>query len=76
MFHRIFTSHPATVGESYGVHFVHALSFSTAMLAGAAACFVHALVPSLFERTGSRIITRLHDRMVVNRTRAGSVPHS
>lgn len=69
MFHRIFTRHPASVDESYFRHFLHALSFATAMLVGAAACFIHALVPSLCERTGSRIIARLHDRMLVNRVR-------
>lgn len=68
MIRRIFTAHPASVGESYGAHFFHALSFAAAMLAGASACFMHALIPSLFAKTGSRIITQLHDRMVVNRT--------
>lgn len=65
---RLFMSHPASVGESYGEHFGHALSFAGAMLIGAIACLVHALIPALCERTGSAIITRLHDRMVVNRS--------
>ncbi len=71
MIKRLFLTHPASVGESYGQHFVHALSFSAAMFAGALACFIHALVPLLFKQTGSGIITRLHDRMVANRTRQG-----
>lgn len=75
MFDRIFTLHPASVGESYRQHFFHALSFAAAMLTGSLACFVHALIPSLFERTGSRIIGRLHDRMIVNRSRLGEPPH-
>ena len=66
---RFFLSHPAAVGESYGEHFLHALSFSAAMLAGSIACLVHALVPSLCKRTGSDIIARLYDRMVINRAR-------
>ncbi|SEH14856.1 hypothetical protein SAMN05428974_1290 [Sphingopyxis sp. YR583] len=74
MIRRIFTAHPASVGESYGAHFFHALSFAAAMLAGTIACFIHALIPSLFEKTGSRIITRLHDRMVVNRARLSARP--
>lgn len=69
MIKRHFTGHPATVGESYGQHLLHAMSFAGAMLAGAIVCFVHALIPSMFERTGSGIIQRLHDRMVSNRTR-------
>jgi hypothetical protein len=61
MIKRLFTSHPASVGETYGQHLVQALSFAAAMFAGA--------VPSMCKRTGSRIIMRLHDRMVVNRAR-------
>lgn len=69
MFKRLFAAHPASVGETYGEHFVHALGFAGAMFLAAIACFVHALLPWMFERTGSRIITRLHDRMVENRSR-------
>lgn len=73
MIQRIFIDHPASVGESYGEHLTHALYFSMSMLAASMACFIHALIPALFERTGSRIIRRLHDRMLMNRTRR-SVP--
>lgn len=69
MIDRIFNAHPASVGESYGQHFGHALSFAGALALAAIACFLHALVPALCKSTGSRIITRLHDRMVVNRSR-------
>lgn len=65
LFHR----HPASVGESYFQHLHHAASFGGWMALGAICCLVHALLPFLFERTGSTIITRLHDRMVVNRRR-------
>lgn len=64
-----FTEHPATVGESYGEHFVMASGFGFAMLRGGLACLVHAVLPFLFTRTGSAAITRLHDRMVTNRVR-------
>ena len=72
MWWRLFRSHPASVGETYLVHMRHACGFAAAMLAGCLACFIHALLPFLFERTGSTIIDRLHDRMVVNRKAAGS----
>jgi hypothetical protein len=39
------------------------------MMVASLACLVHALLPFLFERTGSRAITQLHDRMVTNRQR-------
>ncbi|ALC10395.1 capsule biosynthesis protein [Sphingopyxis sp. 113P3] len=69
MIKHLFIAHPASVGESYGEHFRHALGFSAAMFLGALACLVHAVIPMAFTRTGSGIIARLHDRMVVNRIR-------
>lgn len=70
---RLFTEHPESVGETYGEHFVVASTFSLRLLGGALCCAVHAVFPFLFEKTGSRIITELHDRMVANRSR---VAHS
>jgi hypothetical protein len=64
-----FTDHPATVGETYGEHFVHAMGFSLSMLKAAFCCGVHALLPFAFEKTGSDCITGLYDRMVTNRSR-------
>ncbi|WP_235976603.1 DUF6356 family protein [Sandaracinobacteroides hominis] len=64
---RLFRDHPASVDESYLQHMGVASSFGWAMLQASGACFVHALVPGLCEKTGSTIIRRLHDRMVVNR---------
>ena len=66
-----FTEHPATVGESYGEHFVSAMGFSLAMLRAAFCCAVHAVLPFLFVKTGSECITELHDRMVTNRSKLG-----
>lgn len=71
MIKRLFVVHPASVGESYVQHLLHALGFAGAMLLGALACFVHAIFPSMFERTGSAIIARLHARIVINRSRTG-----
>lgn len=69
MIKHLFIAHPTSVGESYGEHFRHALTFSVAMFLGGAACLVHALIPSMFAKTGSGIVMRLHDRMVVNRAK-------
>ena len=65
-------SHLASVGESYFQHMWHALSFTLEMLVGAACCLVHAIFPFMFEHTGSQIVNRLHDRMVVNRAKLSS----
>lgn len=66
-----FTTHPASVGETYTEHFRSAAFFGFSMLLGGAACLVHGVLPFLFTRTGSGTIARLHDRMVVNRMRPG-----
>lgn len=60
-------AHLHSVNETYFQHMRHALSFTLALSYGALCCLVHAFVPSLFERQGSTIVRRLHDRMVVNR---------
>ena len=64
-----FTRHPASVGESYTEHFGTALSFAVPLFIAACCCFLHAAFPFLFEKTGSRIVTRLHDRMVAHRVK-------
>ncbi len=65
---RLFTQHPASVGETYLQHLCTALSFGIRMLVGGAACLLHALLPFLFVRTASRCIEQLHDRMVIHRS--------
>lgn len=76
MFDRLFTNHPADVGETYFEHLRTASWFAGTMLLAGLACFVHALVPGLFVRTGSNAIGRLHDRMIANRRRAAVVHES
>ena len=73
MFDRLFVDHPADVGETYFEHLRTASWFAGTMLIAGLACFVHALVPGLFVRTGSGAIRRLHDRMIVNRRSAAAV---
>lgn len=69
MIKRAFTEHPATVGETYGEHLGQASSFGFAMIGGGVCCLLHGLFPFLFERTGSRCIETLHQRMVTHRDR-------
>ena len=65
-----FTEHPASVGESYFTHMGMALRFGLRMLFCGLACLIHAVLPFLFVKTGSKTITHLHDTMVANRHRA------
>jgi hypothetical protein len=63
----LFTEHPASVGETYWGHLLRASWFGGKMLLAAGACFVHAIFPFLFVKTGSQAITQLHAAMVANR---------
>lgn len=67
MVRKLFTEHPASVGETYGQHCVAALRFGTTMVGAGIACMVHAFLPFLFCRTGSHTVTQLHVRMIANR---------
>lgn len=69
-----FTEHPASVGESYGEHFVAAMGFSLSLFRAAFACMAHAILPFAFEKTGSHCITGLYDRMVSNRSKLDAEP--
>jgi hypothetical protein len=64
---KFLNEHLESVGESYFQHAMHAASFAALMFVGSLACLGHAIFPFLFQRTGSDVIRRLHDRMVVNR---------
>jgi len=64
MIDRWFAAHPRSVGESYPEHFAIAARFGLHMIAGGVVCLVHALVPALFERTGSATIKRLYADIV------------
>ena len=72
---RLFTEHPASVGETYLQHLWAASGFAFRMFLGAIACFLHALLPFAFQHTGSDCIESLHERMITNRRRrAHTVP--
>jgi Family of unknown function (DUF6356) len=66
-----FLKHPRAVGETYLEHMAVALSYGLPLIAAGLACVVHAVVPALFERTGSRAIVNLHSRLIATRRRVG-----
>lgn len=70
---RLFTDHPASVGETYGEHLLAATSFALRMMLGGLACLVHALLPFLFQRTASQCVAELHQRMVARQRRPQTV---
>ena len=65
----LFRDHPASVGETYFEHLLHASGFGVRMILGGIACILHGLLPFLFVKTGSRQIQTLHGRMITNRSK-------
>jgi hypothetical protein len=64
---RLFTEHPAAVGETYGGHLRAACSIAVRLLVGGAGCLVHALLPFLLQRAASDCVSELHERLIVRR---------
>ena len=67
MLDRWFLAHPRSVDESYLEHQRTAWRFSASLLKAAAACFIHGLVPALFESAASRSVADLYERMARQR---------
>ena len=59
----VFTHHPRSVGESYWQHMRTALSFAGTLALAACACLAHALLPFVCERTGSRMVREMNERL-------------
>ena len=60
----IFLDHPRSVEEGYFEHMRFAAGFAATLFVAAFAATIHALVPCLFEKTASRMIARMHDRLI------------
>jgi len=59
----LFADHPDRVEETYLEHARFAAGFSFWLFVAAVAAAVHAVLPFLFEKTASRITTRLYGRI-------------
>lgn len=73
---RLFTDHPASVGETYAQHMRSAATFAIRLLAGGAACLTHAALPFLFQHTASKVVSELHQRMIAERSRHARIDRS
>jgi hypothetical protein len=67
---RIFTRHPASVGETYGEHCRAASSFALRMIAGGLRCLVHAFLPFLYVSAGSDCVAELHGQLTARKDSA------
>ncbi len=63
MFRQLFLDHPRSVGETYLQHQAVALSFAWPLFVASLGAMLHAVVPGLCQKTGSRTILRLHGRI-------------
>lgn len=66
---RLFSEHPASVGETYLQHMGQAARFGTRLVFAGLACLVHSLFPFVFVRTARNAISDLYVRVVLNRGR-------
>ncbi len=60
---RLFTDHPAMVGETYPEHMRTALGFAGPLAKAASAALVHAFLPFVCTTTASDIVKGLYGRM-------------
>jgi len=60
---KLFTEHPASVGETYGEHWRFATGTGLTLIGAGLACVVHGLLPFLFVTTGSRTVRSLAARL-------------
>lgn len=67
---RLLLAHPRTVGESYVEHAGIAGRFGATMVAGGLKCLIHAVLPSVFERSASECVAKLNGELA--RRRAAS----
>lgn len=74
MIKALFPDHPGTVDETCGQHFIFAMSFAGWFLAAGDAAFAHALVPTLFETTASRILKHLNHKIETRHQTAVQTP--
>jgi Family of unknown function (DUF6356) len=68
-----FTTHPASVGETYFQHFRFAFRFGSRMLVGGVAAVIHAFLPFCFTTTASRISDALVAMRAASRGRTVKV---
>jgi len=64
---KLFTAHPAAVGESYFEHMKFALRFSGRLFRAGFAAFAHGFVPGVCETTASEAVFAMSDEICARR---------
>jgi len=73
---RLFTEHPASVGESYTGHMRSALRYAGLLTCCAVAAAVHSVLPFLFQSTASDLLFKIHAEMSARRNAAAGQPRT
>lgn len=60
---QVFIEHPKSVNETYFQHMRFATWFAFRLFAAFCAALAHAFIPCLFEKTASRMINEMHNRL-------------
>ena len=68
MIARLFTDHPASIGESYAEHFGVASRFGWRLTRGGLGCMMHAFLPFTCKTSGSDTVRELNDQLVAKRS--------
>ena len=63
LFDRMLFAHPRKVGESYAEHAGIASRFGATMMLGGVKCLAHAILPTVFERSASDCVAKLHGEL-------------
>jgi hypothetical protein len=58
-----FLKHPRENNLTYFQHLIRAWSLGYQLAKGSVALFIHGLVPDWFQKTGSEVVQRAHDRL-------------
>ncbi len=64
---RLFTDHPASLGESYAEHCGVAARFGWRLTRGGLGCMIHAVLPFVCKTSGSDTVRDLHAELVAKR---------
>ncbi|WP_415920636.1 DUF6356 family protein [Tateyamaria sp. SN6-1] len=63
MLTRVFLDHPRSVDESYFAHAAFAGRFAMRLFAAAGAALIHAVIPCLFEKTASQMVSSMAEQL-------------
>lgn len=71
---KLFTAHPASIGETYLDHFKAACPCGIKLFFAGLACLIHSIFPFLFIHTASKTVEKIHEKMLARKQTNPSNP--